>query len=194
MQRLRGLMGRLLRPWRPRPAVYLGSNTTVGFGTRFNGTAFIASTAGDRRCSIGRYCAIANGFRVLPGNHSTRYANIQVALQNRHGFPPLGVHEPVTIGNSVWIGDSVTVLAGVTIGDGAAIGAGAVVTRDIPPFMVAGGVPARPIHLRFDESVCSQLLEVGWWNWSEDRIGRNDRFFSTDLTTYEGEIRDLIVD
>jgi len=96
------------------------------------------------------------------------------------------------IGNNVWIGDSVLVLAGVTIGDGAVIGAGAVVTQDIPKFGVAVGVPARIKRFRFPEPICDQLKDIAWWDWPEDRIKRNKKFFEIDLSAL-GEADELLI-
>ena len=76
----------------------------------------------------------------------------------------------VTIGHDVWIGHGVTVTAGVTIGDGAVIGAGAVVTRDVAPYTVVGGVPARPIKRRFSETQAEALQRMAWWDWPRDQF------------------------
>ena len=79
-------------------------------------------------------------------------------------------HKPVFIGNDVFIGANVTILDGVTIGDGAVIGAGAVVTKDIPPYAIAVGVPAKTIKYRFDENTQQLLLAEKWWEKSDEEI------------------------
>jgi len=76
----------------------------------------------------------------------------------------------VVLQNDVWLGHGVVVLPGVTIGSGAAIGAGAVVSKEIPPFAVAVGVPARVIRFRFPENTRERLLELAWWDWSRDQL------------------------
>ena len=76
----------------------------------------------------------------------------------------------IIIGNDVWIGYEAVILSGVTIGDGAIIGARAVVTKDVPPYTIVGGIPAKPIRTRFDVKTMTKLLELQWWNWSEDKI------------------------
>ena len=76
----------------------------------------------------------------------------------------------IVIGNDVWIGYEAVILAGVTIGDGAVIGARAVVTKDIPPYTIVGGVPAKPIRKRFPQETIDHLLKIKWWNWPEERI------------------------
>ena len=77
------------------------------------------------------------------------------------------------IGNDVWIGYEAVVLAGVTIGDGAIIGTRAVVTKDVPPYTIVDGVPARPIRKRFSEDIITKLLALRWWDWDTERIRKN---------------------
>lgn len=79
----------------------------------------------------------------------------------------------IVIGNDVWIGYEAVVMAGVTIGDGAIIGARAVVTKDVPPYTIVGGVPARKIRRRFSDNVIARLLELKWWDWPAEQIQRN---------------------
>lgn len=79
----------------------------------------------------------------------------------------------IIIGNDVWIGYEAIILAGVTIGDGAIIGARAVVTKDVLPYTVVTGVPAKPIKKRFDDKTISKLLDIQWWNWSDEKIAKN---------------------
>lgn len=79
----------------------------------------------------------------------------------------------IVVGNDVWIGYEAVIFAGVTIGDGAVIGARAVVTKDVPPYTVVGGVPAKPIKKRFNDETITELLKLKWWNWSEEKISQN---------------------
>lgn len=79
----------------------------------------------------------------------------------------------IIIGNDVWIGFEAVILSGVTIGDGAIIGTRAVVTKDVPPYTIVGGIPAKPIRKRLSDSVISELLKLQWWNWSENWIKQN---------------------
>ena len=73
----------------------------------------------------------------------------------------------------MWIGYEAVILSGVTIGDGAIIGARAVVTKDVPPYTIVGGVPAKPIRRRFSDEVVEQLQLLRWWDWDDERIRRN---------------------
>lgn len=79
----------------------------------------------------------------------------------------------IVIGNDVWIGFEAVILSGVTIGDGAIIGTRAVVTKDVPPYTIVGGIPAKPIRKRFSDDVMSELLKLQWWNWPENRVKQN---------------------
>ena len=86
------------------------------------------------------------------------------------GFRERRRSKAVTIGHDVWVGHGAVILPGVTIGHGAVIGANAVVTRDVEPYMIVAGVPARPVRPRFATAVADRLLELAWWDWPEDRI------------------------
>lgn len=79
----------------------------------------------------------------------------------------------IIIGNDVWIGYETLIMSGVTIGDGAIIGARAVVTKDVPPYTIVAGVPAKPIRRRFHDEVIETLQSAQWWNWEKERIEKN---------------------
>ena len=79
----------------------------------------------------------------------------------------------IIVGNDVWIGYEAVILSGVTIGDGAVIGARAVVTKDVPPYTIVGGVPAKPIKKRFSEENIKKLQSIRWWDWSKEKIAEN---------------------
>lgn len=132
---------------------------------------------------IGKFCSIAAYTRINPGNHPTWRVTTSHATYRRrqYGLDTVDDEEffqwrrdhPCSIGNDVWIGHNVTVLAGVSIGTGACIGAGAVVSKDIPPYAIAVGVPARVIRYRFDPETIDRILATEYWNWDRATLERN---------------------
>ena len=127
------------------------------------------------RLVIGRFCSIACGAKFLftSGNHSLRSLATYTfpMFFDEWGLDAKNKGDTV-IGNDVWIGYEAVILSGVTIGDGAVIGARAVVTRDVPPYTIVGGVPAKPIRRRFDDETAARLRALRWWDWDEERIRR----------------------
>lgn len=159
------------------------SPTEIGDYTRINGKINIRG--GMPSVRIGKYCAIGQDITIITANHIMGRPSIHMEFYIRNfGERPMDLWEdkgPVVIGNDVWIGDSVTILPGVSIGDGAIIGAGAVVTKNVPPYAVVGGVPAKIIRDRFPDAVKKQLLQIRWWDWPEEKIKANREFFMLDL-------------
>jgi acetyltransferase-like isoleucine patch superfamily enzyme len=141
---------------------------------------------------IGSFCSIGpDVLFICAAEHRVDTATtfpIQFAngkIRNANGTAGKG---PITVGHDVWIGARCIVLSGVTIGNGAVLGAGSIVTRDIPPYAIAVGNPARTIRYRFAPDVIRRLQSLEWWNWSDDLIGERvelltatdvDRFLST---------------
>ena len=166
-------------------------DTTIGDYTQINGPIFIRADAG---VNIGKYCAFGSNVAIISTEHLMTHANIQYKLQDTSGFSSLDNSRPVVVGNNVWIGDRATILSGVNVGDGAVIGACSVVTKDIPPFSVVAGVPARVIRKRFDDAIIKKLMEIRWWDWPIERIRRNRKFFEADLTSVSvQELESVIV-
>ena len=127
--------------------------------------------------SIGSFTSIANGVVLGGARHPMEWVStspvfyagrdsVKAKFAEHKLTPPAGVR----IGHDVWIGRSAIVLAGVTVGDGSVIGAGSVVTKDVPPYAIVAGNPARLIRYRFDENVIQKLKEINWWNFSEARL------------------------
>lgn len=128
--------------------------------------SYFAMNAHAANVKIGKFCSIGPNFCCGLGIHPTD--GISTSPYFYRG--KIEEHKSVTIGNDVFIGANVTILDGVSIGDGAVIGAGAVVTKDIPPYAIAVGVPAKVIKYRFDEQTIQKLQEKEWWNGSEEEI------------------------
>ena len=85
----------------------------------------------------------------------------------------------IVIGNDVWIGYEAVILSGVTIGDGAIIGTRAVVTKDVPPYTIVGGIPAKPIRRRFSDEDIKFLCEIKWWDWDVDKISSSIKYIQS---------------
>ncbi len=132
---------------------------------------------------IGKFCSIACGAKFLFNSANHTLASLSTypfplffeewELEKKNVTEAWDNKGDIIIGNDVWIGYEAVVLAGVTIGDGAIIGTHAVVTKDVPPYTIVGGVPAKPIRKRFDDETIAQLLRLKWWDWSEEKISQN---------------------
>lgn len=137
---------------------------------------------------IGAFCSIAKTVNIAKGNHPTNYISTHPFFylhnfghfveRDRNGLLTDINNKKVIIGNDVWIGTNVTILPSVTVGDGAVIGAGSVVTKDVPSYSIVAGVPAKVIRYRFSEEHIEQLLNIQWWNWTDDVIKERISFFS----------------
>ena len=133
----------------------------------------------DSALRIGAFCSIADGVEiVLGGNHRTEWATT-FPFTEVPGWPTAREHPghpatkgDVTIGNDVWIARGATILSGVTIGDGAVVGAYAVVARDVAPYEIVAGNPARTVRQRFDPPTVEALLGTRWWELGDDALRR----------------------
>lgn len=156
------------------------AGTSIGAFTYFHSGISI-------RCeSIGRYCSIAGGLRIGDHEHPTNWLGTGPFQYNPEGFGwSQQANDYVTrdereavdfrgrdprIGNDVWIGSGVTILRNVTVGDGAVLASSAVVTKDVPPYAIVGGVPARVIRYRFDHEAIERLLDLAWWRFSPNQL------------------------
>ncbi len=143
---------------------------------------------------VGRFCSIASRVRLNPGNHPlTRPALHHFTYRSERyemgadddAFFAWRQDHPVSVGHDVWIGHGATILPGVTVGSGAAVGAAAVVTRDVEPFAVVAGNPARRLRLRFPAEIVTGLLELAWWDWPHERLAASlDDFRQLDAATF----------
>lgn len=178
-----------------RQTILEGRNTihfnTVVSGSEIGFATFIGHNSILQNTKIGRYCSIAHGVEVLVYTHpSSKFVSTHPAFYstlgqagfsyvNEQKFPEMLFVDKaekicVEIGNDVWIGARAMIIGSVKIGDGAIVAAGAVVTKDVPPYAIVGGVPARVIKYRFCSSDVRYLLELRWWvkdrGWLENNV------------------------
>jgi acetyltransferase-like isoleucine patch superfamily enzyme len=144
-------------------------NNTEIFGTIFFGfSSYINSGIIRSYCEIGRYCSIGRNVSIGLGNHDINGLSTSPFFEHLipQGSLKLASETPirrVIIGNDVWIGDNVMISSGVTIGDGAVLAGGAVITKDVEPYTIVGGIPAKLIRSRFPPETIEQLKIIKWW-------------------------------
>jgi len=158
------------KPINSRPGFFLQPHN-VGKYSYYN--AGLTCLSPDTK--IGKYCSIAADVALGPSQHNKEFLTtspvavksgfMNFPMPSFKGFKGNGYSPaPVIVGNDVWIGRCATIMDGIKIGDGAIIGANAVVTKDVPPYAIVGGVPARIIKYRFDKKTIRELLELKWWD------------------------------
>jgi hypothetical protein len=163
----------------------LGRYTDVGARTKFvesklDDYSYIVNDGDVIYTTIGKFCSIAAMVRINPGNHPMHRAT-QAHFTYRASAYFEGEEDdaeffnwrrstPVTIGHDVWIGHGAIILPGRSIGTGAVVAAGAVVTKDVAPYVIVAGVPAKPVRRRFPEKVADALQELAWWDWDHEKL------------------------
>jgi hypothetical protein len=138
------------------------------------------------RLDIGSFCSIAPGVRFVFGRHqmdSPTTFPIREFIR-REWKPELWPEERIFIGHDVWIATNALILSGVIVGHGAIICAGAVVTRDVPPYAIMGGAPARFIRSRMSSGQVEKMLAIAWWNWPEEKILSNMNLLYGDVDSF----------
>jgi hypothetical protein len=164
---------------------HIGRYTQIGARTKIIETtmgdySYIVNDGDVIYTTIGKFCSIAAQVRINPGNHPMWRASQSHFTYRASAYFEGESDEPeffdwrrshsVSIGHDVWIGHGVVVLAGRTIGDGAIIGSGAVVTKDVPPYVIVGGVGSKELKRRFEPSVAERMQNLAWWNWDHELL------------------------
>ncbi len=137
------------------------------------------------KTKVGAFCSIASKTLIGGGGHPVDWASSSpVFYQKKNVLKTTFAHQKfteyaeTTIGNDVWIGSHCLIKGGVTIGDGAIIGMGSVVTKNVPPYEIWAGNPAKCIRKRFDDETIAKLLELKWWDWDEDKLYQYGKYFN----------------
>jgi len=166
----------LVKPFRSQKKFKkLYPNYEIGIGSY--GLPIIRNLDKNAIVKIGAYCSIAKNVHIFPsyGHHRIDWVSTFPftshfpEVRHLHGESAVS-HGDVIIGSDVWLCSNIIILSGVNIGHGAVVASGAVVTKDVEPYSVVAGNPAKHLYWRFDEPTRKQLLESGWWNWSQEEI------------------------
>lgn len=159
--------------------IRIGNNTTInGPGTEFQGVS--------SAIEIGNFCSIASHTVIQDHNHNidclTTYFIKYNVFEEDSRKNDMVSKGNIKIGNDVWIGTHAVILSGVTIGDGAVIAANSVVNKDVEPYAVVAGSPAKVLKYRFSDDIILELLKLKWWNWDLEKIKRNRKLFYGNLS------------
>lgn len=160
------------------PNVHLLENSIVN-NSEINSYTYLGKNCLVQNTSIGKFCSIANDVLIGLGNHPLDLLSTSPLFYRRNN--PLKIsfltkefeiieYKPISIANDVWIGTRSIIMDGVSIGNGAVIAANSVVTKDVPPFAIVGGIPAKIIKYRFPENKIEEMLAQKWWIWDLDKI------------------------
>lgn len=162
-------------------AVCSGSHVTASKIDRYS---YVGHDCFVLYASIGSFCSIADNCRLGGASHHMDHVSTSPVFHRgknvmKKNFSDFDTKKTpsISVGSDVWIGANATVLSGVTIGTGAVIGAGSVVTKDVGPYEIWAGNPARKIRDRFDDEIKQTLLEIEWWNWSDEEISSKAHLF-----------------
>jgi len=171
-------------------------NIEIGTGTYASSKPLLRRHHENNKIIIGKYCSLAHNVTIFAGgNHPLKHISthplklyFEVDDFNSWTNDCPDNSETTTIGNDVWIGHEALILSGVNIGSGAIIGARSVVTKDVKPYAIVAGSPAKVIRYRFKKRIIKKLLEISWWDWDEKTIKENVDIICSDNVQRLGDL------
>ena len=203
---IKGILKNLFNP-RISKAAFISSNVDVDKSAyiyrgvkakhaSIGAHSYIANNTDIENAEIGKYCSIADHCRIGMSGHSLSYLStspiftqtingLQECWIDKDVFEHRDAEERAYLGNDVWIGSHALINGGVHIGNGACVAAGAVVVKDVPPYAIVGGVPAKVIRYRFPEDVIAKLQELKWWDLPEEKLKEHITLFQQENVTVE---------
>jgi len=167
----------------------------IMYGSSLGDYSYVQKNGSIWHTNIGKFCSISWNVSIGGGDHDFhKVTSHSILYATSYGFVDEPLYDrfakPCSIGNDVWIGAGASILRGVKIGDGAVIGAGAVVTKDVEPYSIVAGVPAKKIGQRCDDRLIEKMLELKWWDWSFEQIKKNIDLFNLEIS--EGTVQQLL--
>lgn len=181
-----------------RECIFEGNNYVAGelHRCQFGYGSYVHKGSVLDHVKVGRFCAIGENVNIRLFQHPTHMVSISPCFYRKEHRLKTFVDEnyyedlkttkdehSVVIGNDVWIGQGVSIMSGITIGDGAVIGTGAVVTKNVEPYAIVGGIPAKVIRYRFPKEQIEKLLKIKWWDMDTNWLEKNGKYF-TDVNTF----------
>jgi len=163
---------------------------SAGRFTYFDRAPEVLAWSGEARVMLGQWCSVARGVRfLLSADHRTEWVTTYPPPREWVTPEVFGRHPrtkgDILVGNDVWISAYASLFSGITVGDGAVVAGGAVVVKDVPPYAIVAGNPARVIKRRFSECQVAELLAIRWWDWPVEKVQANaNLIWSDDLTRF----------
>nr|WP_317631517.1 CatB-related O-acetyltransferase [uncultured Flavobacterium sp.] len=161
----------------PENCQFLGNNISIGYRTTLGKNNLLGGNV-----TIGKYCQIGADVAMHASDHPISYMTTYINKNLFNG--ELNKHKidnSIIVGNDVWVGHSVIIVGNVTVGNGAILAAGAVVTKDVPPYAIVAGVPAKVLKYRFSDTIINEIQDLKWWDMSDTELQQNRALFNIDF-------------